>query len=115
MFTGRVPFFRDCDARVGVLIQRGIRPERMVAATPLGLSDEIWALMETCWSEVWRKRPRIRRVLEALRANLQQHEMLDVSPPKWPLPTNDDQADMTQDTEVDSDSDHTIRLPGRSH
>ena len=114
MFTGRVPFTHALVPRVPVLIVQGIRPERPATATPLGLSDEVWDLMETCWRADWRKRPRIRRVLGALRINLQRHEALDVVPCAWPLPDEDHAANQGT-MEVDSESDRTIRLPGQSH
>ncbi|KZT03176.1 kinase-like protein [Laetiporus sulphureus 93-53] len=68
-FTGRVPF-DECprDAMVILKIISGHRPSRPDSPDlkALGLSDQIWQLMEKCWSREPKDRPCARSVMEDL-------------------------------------------------
>ncbi|EMD31551.1 hypothetical protein CERSUDRAFT_144863, partial [Gelatoporia subvermispora B] len=58
MFAGCPPF--NVLPRDPVVIRRvlqGVRPERSQGADLLGLSDEVWELIEQCWCTEWSKRP----------------------------------------------------------
>ena len=111
MFTGRIPFYNVTrDATVVFRVILGIRPERPADATALGLSDEVWALMETCWCPQWQKRPRIRPVLDVLRTNLQSYGMFGTQPQTWPL-LGGDQAAAGQS--IDAVDDHIFGPPGQ--
>ncbi|KAI0727669.1 kinase-like domain-containing protein [Fomitopsis betulina] len=51
---------------------RGVRPRRHSGPVALqwGLTDEVWKLIEHCWSQDWRKRPPVEEVLEHLKIAL---------------------------------------------
>ncbi|OCH92345.1 kinase-like protein, partial [Obba rivulosa] len=51
VFTGKLPFQEyKPDAKVMALVLCGTRPWRPVQATPLGLSDDLGSLIQTCWA-----------------------------------------------------------------
>jgi hypothetical protein len=67
VFSGHVPFYEyPRDATVLFKVALGIRPERPPEATALGLSDDIWSMMEMCWQVEWHRRPRVLFVLQCL-------------------------------------------------
>ena len=68
LFTGRYPFHESrLDAQVTNKVLSGKRPPRLESAKSLGLSDEVWQIMERCWKEDRRKRPRISSALQDLK------------------------------------------------
>ena len=68
LFTGRYPFHESrLDAQVINKVLSGKRPPRLENAKSLGLSDEVWQIMERCWKEDRRKRPRISSALQDLK------------------------------------------------
>lgn len=88
IFTGRLPFYGyRRDATVMSQILRGITPRRPAKAAILGLSDEVWAVMELCWQTEWQKRPHIVVVYQRLREAQARREGTDVhhAPEEWPL------------------------------
>ncbi|KAH9935725.1 uncharacterized protein B0H18DRAFT_421499 [Fomitopsis serialis] len=102
VFTGRIPFFNlTRDATVVFRVILGIRPERPAAATPLGLSDDVWTLMDNGWGPQWHRRPRIRHVLEILRESLRRYGLFGTHPPTWPLA--DDRYTPSSQTDVPID------------
>ncbi|KAH9832997.1 kinase-like domain-containing protein, partial [Rhodofomes roseus] len=67
LFTGRFPYDESrMDAQVLHKVLMGKRPLRPADATSLGLSTEVWEIMEKCWREDRRKRPRIHFILQDL-------------------------------------------------
>ncbi|EMD36221.1 hypothetical protein CERSUDRAFT_65939 [Gelatoporia subvermispora B] len=70
VFTGLLPF-HDC-SHIGSIswrIQTGVRPERPTAdALELGLTDEVWDLMEQCWQA----EPRVRPGVDEIQACLEE-------------------------------------------
>ncbi|OCH88849.1 kinase-like protein, partial [Obba rivulosa] len=88
IFTGRVPFdqFR-LDATVITQVLRGTRPRRPPQATQLGLSDDVWLMMEACWHPVWQDRPDIVTVVERVRETLTDYAASGAghAPQTWPL------------------------------
>lgn len=54
------------DAAVFFQVLQGNRPPRPFEAGMLGLSDEIWDLMERCWADEPRIRPSLETVLQVL-------------------------------------------------
>lgn len=68
LFTGRYPFHESrLDAQVINKVLTGKRPPRLNDAKALGMSDEVWQVMERCWREDRRKRPRISSALQDLK------------------------------------------------
>ncbi|OCH89807.1 kinase-like protein [Obba rivulosa] len=88
IFTGRVPFYYwRRDATVIHHVVQGKRPLRPVQATPLGLSDAIWALMQSCWESDGQQRPHIDDVVGQLRGELMERpgDHVHHTPQEWPL------------------------------
>lgn len=68
VLTGQIPYYEfPRDATVISRILRGIRPTRPTSGLALELSDEIWNVMEDCWSADPSKRPTVKQVAEQLR------------------------------------------------
>ncbi|TFY55730.1 hypothetical protein EVJ58_g8066 [Rhodofomes roseus] len=110
VYTGRIPFYNlTRDATVVFRVILGIRPERPTAATSLGLSDDIWNLMEHGWCPQWQRRPRIKHVLEILRESLQRYGLFGTQPQAWPLPDHGSVHSSQSDSPV---NDQSIGLPG---
>ena len=69
IFSGLIPFQKMHDHAVSLQVIRGQRPSRPsicepweIASEDLGLDDEIWALIEDCWSAEPKKRPTAKEV-----------------------------------------------------
>ena len=62
-FTGSAPFDLHLSITVALAIMRGDRPERPVHPE---LTDGLWGLMQSCWSQEPRSRPNILEVLDVL-------------------------------------------------
>ncbi|CCL98659.1 uncharacterized protein FIBRA_00661 [Fibroporia radiculosa] len=89
MFTGCIPFYENTrDPQVVFRVILGIRPERPALSTPLGLSDPVWDLMESCWHGEWQRRPRIPIVLQTLRGAFEEYGIISARPAAWPLLAN---------------------------
>lgn len=65
VFTGTVPFHDMTPAAAAVGVLLGNRPKRPLCPS---LTDDLWGLMEHCWSQEPRHRPEISRVIPRLRA-----------------------------------------------
>ncbi|KZT74066.1 kinase-like protein, partial [Daedalea quercina L-15889] len=67
VFAGKVPF---TEARNdGAVIRRilnGDRPQRLLETTSLGLSDNVWSMMDKCWSADPRMRLSVSQVIAIL-------------------------------------------------
>lgn len=76
MFSGDHPF-RDIvnEFQVPAAVKRGRRPSRpsRKLCRMRGLEDEIWRLMENCWSAEPLERPTSNQIVERLRALLSEH------------------------------------------
>ena len=67
IFTGQVPFVEQENAAVVVFrILRGDRPKIPKNAQEVGLTVEIWNLIERCWQQNPKKRPTIAQVVVRL-------------------------------------------------
>ncbi|OCH92031.1 kinase-like protein [Obba rivulosa] len=88
-FTGRTPIhsYAKNIAKVPHSILSGDRPRRPPQATKLGLSDELWALMEACWHADPQSRPDIAAVVACLGYELWRRDEDSVgnAPDEWPL------------------------------
>ncbi|EMD36772.1 hypothetical protein CERSUDRAFT_95042 [Gelatoporia subvermispora B] len=86
MFTGLLPYHTVHTQIVAVRILEGYLPSRPPYSwtTEIGLSDEIWALMDDTWAKAPAKRPNIDEVLETLEAQLARRQEYGI-PPQWPM------------------------------
>ncbi|KAH8119611.1 kinase-like domain-containing protein, partial [Phellopilus nigrolimitatus] len=67
IFSDNVPFHDKSEAGVVIAITLGIKPEHPGAdAVALGLTSDIWELMERCWQIDWRRRPSLREILSCI-------------------------------------------------
>ncbi|KAF9647761.1 kinase-like protein [Thelephora ganbajun] len=63
VFTGKIPFEGLRDEVVGRHILQGGRPEIPANAQAVGLTGEMWKLLESCWQHNPRKRPKMEEVV----------------------------------------------------
>jgi len=63
VFTGKIPFGEQKNEAVVLRISRGGRPEMPENAQAVGLTDEIWKLLESCWQQNPKKRPTMEEVV----------------------------------------------------
>ncbi|EIN07908.1 kinase-like protein, partial [Punctularia strigosozonata HHB-11173 SS5] len=67
IFEGRIPFHEiRVDYVVVLKIKDGVRPPRPADTTGLGLDDEMWGLIQDCWTADPSQRPTMSRVLARL-------------------------------------------------
>ena len=63
VFTGKIPFEEQKNEAVVLRISRGGRPEMPENAQAVGLTDEIWKVLESCWQQNPKKRPMMDEVV----------------------------------------------------
>jgi len=63
VFTGKVPFEEQKNEAVVLRISRGGRPEMPGNAQAVGLTGEMWKLLESCWQQNPKKRPTMKEVV----------------------------------------------------
>ena len=63
VFTGKVPFPEEPPAMASSRMLKGERPEMPQDAEQIGVTDEIWALLERCWQQDPKKRPTMKKVV----------------------------------------------------
>ena len=63
VFTGKIPFGEQKNEAVVLRISQGGRPEMPGNAQAIGLSVEIWNLLESCWRQDPKKRPTMAEVV----------------------------------------------------
>ena len=66
VFTGQIPFHKFRNEAVILKVTAGGRPERPSDTLDLGLSDDVWSMMELCWHHQCDERPKIGKVLAHL-------------------------------------------------
>ena len=66
VLTGRRPFHDLCGYTPVAAVLRGERPEKPLDTESLGLSDVVWGLVQSCWSESPSSRPTARQLLDCL-------------------------------------------------
>ena len=81
VLTGLLPFHNLHLYTPVLAILRGERPEKPLDAEPLGLSDALWGLVRSCWSESSSTRPTARRLLDCLSVA----SLTWVPPPVYPV------------------------------
>ena len=63
VFTGKMPFDKQKSEAVVLSILRGSRPEMPKDAHAVGLTSEMWKLLESCWQQDPKKRPTMEEVV----------------------------------------------------
>ena len=66
MFTGQVPFPENKEFVVTRKIAEGERPPRPPKTTKLGLSDELWAVIQSSWAHEAGDRPPLSTLVDLL-------------------------------------------------
>ncbi|EIN12108.1 hypothetical protein PUNSTDRAFT_62220, partial [Punctularia strigosozonata HHB-11173 SS5] len=67
IFDGRIPFHDvRIDYVVVLKVKDGVRPSRPTSARDLGLDDDLWELIETCWASDPAQRPSMLGILQRL-------------------------------------------------
>ncbi|OCH88106.1 kinase-like protein [Obba rivulosa] len=90
IFTGRRPYFdiKKPGPLYVIVVMDKIRPQRPRQATGLGLYDEIWSVMERCWTHEPQDRPPMTSVRVELKTIRAQHDPESLeTPASWPLQT----------------------------
>ena len=64
VFTGKIPFEGLRNEVVLLHISRGSRPEMPRNAHAVGLTVEMWKVLESCWQQNPKKRPEMREVVK---------------------------------------------------
>ena len=87
-FTGTVPFDDHSSLMVVAAIMDGRRPPRPTNTT---LTDDLWELVQRCWSDDPDKRPRMLQVLLALNSTIPSPRLPCMSPATGyvPIPISD--------------------------
>ena len=68
IFTGKIPFDQESsEAGVVLHISRGGKPKAPANAQELGLTNEMWHLLERCWHEDPKERPSMEEVVKIWR------------------------------------------------
>ena len=63
VFTGKIPFGEQKNEAVVVRISQGGRPEMPENAQEVGLTSDMWVLLESCWQQNPNKRPSMGEVV----------------------------------------------------
>lgn len=63
VLTGTLPFGKQTGSEVVFKVLGGVRPSKPQNARDLGLSDELWKLLEDCWKTEREHRPPVKDVL----------------------------------------------------
>jgi hypothetical protein len=66
IFTGEIPFREYRNQKVVPMVIEGRRPKRPANSQGVGLSDEIWDMMQTCWDREPSNRPQIGDIVKLL-------------------------------------------------
>ena len=68
MLTGTLPFGKQTGPEVVFKVLDGVRPSKPTDALKLGLSDEVWKLLEDCWQTERQRRPPVKDVLARVKS-----------------------------------------------
>jgi len=90
VFTGKIPFDEQKNEAVVLRISRGGRPDMPGNAQALGLTAEMWELLESCWHQNPKKRPTMGEVVRRWQKFVENinDDRPNVFPPK-PHPAED--------------------------
>ena len=74
VFTGNVPYDKEGNHKVLGTIRNGIRPSLPQDARDVGLTTEMWNLIQRCWHSEPGNRPTIDQVVDRLETLLNSNE-----------------------------------------
>ena len=97
VLTGQPPFSRYGDLTVVMKIVNGKRPKRPQGAEAVWFTDDLWGMLEQCWSPQPKARPTAEAILEHLERGSTAWKPLP------PTAHDDFQADSDDDSQTDSD------------
>ena len=63
VFSGKIPFEEQKNEAVVLRISRGGRPKMPDNAQAVGLTDEMWKLLESCWHQNPKRRPTMEEIV----------------------------------------------------
>ena len=86
VLTGTLPFGKRTGPEVMFQLLGGVRPSKPKNALELGLSDEVWKLLEDCWQTDRQLRPPVNDVLGHVRSAASACGTL---PPVWGVARRD--------------------------
>ena len=64
VFTGKIPFEEQKNEAVVLRISQGGRPAMPLNARDMGLTVEMWGVLEGCWQQMPKKRPTMNDVVK---------------------------------------------------
>ena len=64
VFTGKMPFEEQKNEAVVLRISQGGRPAMPVNVREIGLTVEMWGVIESCWQQMPKKRPTMSEVVK---------------------------------------------------
>lgn len=74
VFTGKIPFEEQKNEAVVLQISRGGRPVMPANAQAVGLTSEMWKLLESCWQQNPKKRPTMDEVVRRWEAFVEHND-----------------------------------------
>ena len=95
-----VPFYQDADLVVVVHVAEGKRPERPRGAEGAWFTDDVWMILERCWTRKPWSRPSIKDVLQCL----EKASRSWIPPPPWMVtgaPTTDLSSRNSSDSSIE--------------
>ena len=88
VFTGEVPFQKHAPAVAALCVLKGERPEKPRNAQQIGLTGEMWELLESCWHQDPEKRPTMEEVVRRWQRSVRNEGKRDAADTQTP-PSHD--------------------------
>jgi serine/threonine protein kinase len=80
VFTGKIPFEEQKNETVVLRISQGGRPTMPEDAQAVGLTTEIWSVLESCWNQNPKKRPTMQEVVRRWQRFVGNEDDLNIFP-----------------------------------
>ena len=104
VLTTRIPFHLDADLIVFMHVVEGKRPERPQGVGEAWFTDDVWEILERCWTQQPESRPSIKDVLQCLGKASRSW----IPPPPWVTagaPATDSPARNSSDSSIEGSTD----------
>jgi len=103
VLSGKPPFSGDSGLAVMRKVIEGERPERPKGKEKVWFTDDLWEILEQCWSPQPERRPTIDAVLQCLQRGLTAWQPLPPDSDDFFQSDSDDQSDSTSshDSSID--------------
>lgn len=120
VLRGKVPFYRDTNLSVVVMVSDGQRPKRPQGAKGAWFGDNVWNLLQRCWEPSPGDRPGIEDVLDLLGDVSRSWTPPQIIDPQTEVPTTSDEEPSTGESTdecelVSSQPSQRRRLGGNSN